>query len=112
MVRRRFSAHSLRSGFVTKAGLRDKPIAMTGHRTVATFHGYCQSAAIRRSKVDSMLDKPPPKGSVGRYGALVIGAMFKPSASVAERDWESTGLCLSQSASPFAPTFNFTRHVS
>ena len=61
----RFSAHSLRSGFVTEAGLRDMPIgeamAMTGHRTVATFQGYYQSAAIRRSKVASMLDTPPPK---------------------------------------------------
>ena len=40
----RFSAHSLRSGFVTEAGLRDMPIgeamAMTGHLTVATFQGY------------------------------------------------------------------------
>ena len=58
----RFSAHSLRSGFVTEAGLRDMPIgeamAMTGHRTVATFQGYYQSAAIRRSKVASMLDAP------------------------------------------------------
>ena len=61
----RFSAHSLRSGFVTEAGLRDMPVgeamAMTGHRTVATFQGYYQSAAIRRSKVASMLDTPPPK---------------------------------------------------
>ena len=37
----RFSVHSLRSGFVTEAGLRDMP--MTGHRTVATFQGYYQS---------------------------------------------------------------------
>ena len=31
---------------------------MTGHRTVATFQGYYQSAAIRRCKVDSTLDTP------------------------------------------------------
>ncbi|MFM9428248.1 hypothetical protein RCH10_004710 [Variovorax sp. GrIS 2.14] len=30
-------------------------------RTVATFQGYYQSAAIRRSKVASMLETPPPK---------------------------------------------------
>ena len=52
-------------GLVTEAGLRDMPIgesiAMTGHRTVATLQGYYQSAAIRRSKVASMLDTPPPK---------------------------------------------------
>ena len=51
----------------TEAGLRDMPIgeamAMTGHRTVATFQGYYQSAAIRRSKVATMLDSPPPKDS-------------------------------------------------
>ena len=49
----------------TEAGLRDMPIgeamAMTGHRTVATFQGYYQSAAILRSRVASMLDTPPPK---------------------------------------------------
>ncbi|MEB0060114.1 hypothetical protein [Variovorax sp. LG9.2] len=61
----RFSAHSLRSDFVTEAGLRDVPMgeamAMTGYRTVATFQGYYQSAAILRSRVASMLDTPPPK---------------------------------------------------
>ena len=32
---------------------------MAGHRTVATFQGYYQSAAIRRS----MLDRPLAEGS-------------------------------------------------
>ena len=54
-------------GLVTEAGLRDMPIgesiAMTGHRTVATFQGYYQAAAIRRSKVASMLDTPPLRDS-------------------------------------------------
>lgn len=58
----RFSAHSLRSGFVTEAGLRDMPIgeamAMTGHRTVATFQGYYQSAAIRRSTITQACELP------------------------------------------------------
>ena len=31
-------------------------MAMMGHRTVVTFQSYYQSAAIRRSKVASMLD--------------------------------------------------------
>ena len=63
----RFLADSLRSGFVTEAGPRDMPVgeamAMTGHRTVATFQGYYQSAAIRRSKMASMLDMPLAEGS-------------------------------------------------
>ena len=54
-------------GLVTEAGLRDMPIgesiAMTGHRTVATFQGYYQSAVICRSKVASMLDTPPLRDS-------------------------------------------------
>ena len=49
-------------GLVTEAGLRDmligEAMAMTGHRTVATFQGYYQWAAIRRSKVASMQDGP------------------------------------------------------
>ena len=49
-------------GLVTEAGLRDmligEAMVMTGHRTVATFQGYYQSAAIRRSKVASMQDGP------------------------------------------------------
>ena len=57
----RFSVHSLRSGFVTEAGLREMP--MTGHRTVATFQAYYQSAAIRRSKVACMLDTPLAESS-------------------------------------------------
>lgn len=31
---------------------------MAGHRTVATFQGYYESAAIRRCKVASTLDMP------------------------------------------------------
>ena len=62
----------------TEAGLRDTPIgeamAMTGHRTVATFQGYYQSAAIRRSKVDSMLDTPPLKDSSARTRRVCAGS--------------------------------------
>lgn len=39
-----FSAHSLRSGFVTEAGRQNVPLAetmaMTGHHSVATVMGY------------------------------------------------------------------------
>jgi len=39
-----FSAHSLRSGFVTEAGRQNVPLAetmaMTGHHSVATILGY------------------------------------------------------------------------
>lgn len=42
-----FSAHSLRSGFVTEAGRRGLPMgdtmAMTGHRSTATLLGYFRS---------------------------------------------------------------------
>ena len=48
----RISAHSLRSGFVTEAGLLvmaiGEAMAMTGHRTGATFQGYYQSAGWRQ----------------------------------------------------------------
>lgn len=45
-----FSAHSLRSGFVTEAGRSGIPLgetmAMTGHRTTASLVGYFQSATL------------------------------------------------------------------
>jgi len=48
-----FSAHSLRSGFVTKAVRQDVPLAdtmaLTGHRSVQSVMGYAQSSAGRRA---------------------------------------------------------------
>ena len=42
-----FAAHSLRSGFVTEAGIQNIPLAetmaMTGHQSVSTVLGYFQA---------------------------------------------------------------------
>ena len=76
----RFLADSLRSGFVTEAGPRDMPVgeamAMTGHRTVATFQGYYQSAAIRRSTITQACELP-----VQRY---VVQRLFHGQVDQAE----------------------------
>ena len=49
-----FSAHSLRSGFVTEAGRQNVPMgeamAMTGHRSTTTFLRYFQPGAITQSQ--------------------------------------------------------------
>lgn len=48
-----FSAHSLRSGFVTEAGRQNVPLgetmALTGHHSVATVMGYFRSLALTSS---------------------------------------------------------------
>jgi integrase len=45
-----FSAHSLRSGFVTEAGRQNIPLAetmaMTGHHSVATVLGYFRTQSV------------------------------------------------------------------
>ncbi|MFO1503067.1 MAG: site-specific integrase [Steroidobacteraceae bacterium] len=55
-----FSAHSLRSGFVTEAGRQNVPMgeamAMTGHRSTTTFLRYFQAGSIRNSRAVQMLD--------------------------------------------------------
>ena len=55
-----FSAHSLRSGFVTEAGRQNMPLAetmaMTGHHSVATVLGYSRAGASLASKVAQLLD--------------------------------------------------------
>jgi integrase len=60
-----FSAHSLRSGFVTEAGRQNMPLqetmAMTGHRSVETVGGYFRAGAAQVSAVARMMDS-----SVGR----------------------------------------------
>jgi integrase len=49
-----FSAHSLRSGFVTEAGRQNVPLAeamgMTGHHSVATVLGYFRSGSTSTSR--------------------------------------------------------------
>ncbi len=55
-----FSAHSLRSGFVTEAGRQNIPLAetmaMTGHRSVATVLGYSRTGSSLTSKVAHLLE--------------------------------------------------------
>lgn len=55
-----FSAHSLRSGFVTEAGRQNVPLAetmaMTGHHSVATVLGYFRAEASLSSGVARLLD--------------------------------------------------------
>lgn len=55
-----FSAHSLRSGFVTEAGRQNIPLAetmaMTGHQSVATVLGYFRSEACIEQRAGRLLD--------------------------------------------------------
>lgn len=56
-----FSAHSLRSGFVTEAGRQQVPLAdtmaMTGHHSVATVMGYFRANASLQSAAANLLAK-------------------------------------------------------
>ena len=56
----KFSAHSLRSGFVTGAGRRQvnmsEAMRMTGHNNVETFMGYHRSGDVLGSSVARMLE--------------------------------------------------------
>ena len=58
-----FSAHSLRSGFVTEAGRQNMPLAetmaMTGHHSVATVLGYSRAGASLSSNVARLFDSDP-----------------------------------------------------
>lgn len=62
-----FSAHSLRSGFVTEAGRNGVPLgdtmAMTGHRSTASLVGYFRAGA-GQSRAASLLDGDPGAESV------------------------------------------------
>jgi len=55
-----FSAHSLRSGFVTEAGRQNVPLgdtmAMTGHASVATVMRYFRSGGVATSRAARLLD--------------------------------------------------------
>lgn len=56
-----YSAHSLRSGFVTEAGRRRMPaadaMAMTGHRNHETFMGYYQAEEALHSQASRLMDE-------------------------------------------------------
>lgn len=58
-----FSAHSLRSGFVTEAGRRGVPLgetmAMTGHRSTASVVGYFRQGHMAQSRAVRLLDEDP-----------------------------------------------------
>ena len=55
-----FSAHSLRSGFITEAGRQNmslaETMAMTGHQSVATVIGYSRAGAAMSSQVARLFD--------------------------------------------------------
>lgn len=55
-----FSAHSLRSGFVTEAGKQNVPIAqamaLTGHASTRTFLGYFRAGELSQSKAAGLFD--------------------------------------------------------
>lgn len=55
-----FSAHSLRSGFVTEAGRKNVPLAdtmaLTGHRSVATVMGYFRAESALNSPAARLMD--------------------------------------------------------
>ena len=56
-----YGAHSLRSGFVTEAGRQNVPMreamAMTGHRSLATFLRYFQTGAVQHTKAANLLQR-------------------------------------------------------
>lgn len=56
-----FSAHSLRSGFVTEAGRRNLPLAdtmaLTGHHSVNTVLGYFRADSALNNQAGRMLDE-------------------------------------------------------
>jgi integrase len=58
-----FSAHSLRSGFMTEAGRQNVPLAeamaLTGHRSVQTALHYCQPGAVQHTRAANLLADPP-----------------------------------------------------
>lgn len=56
-----FSAHSLRSGFITEASRQNMPLAetmaMTGHQSVATVLGYSRAGGALSSQVARLFDE-------------------------------------------------------
>ena len=59
-----FSAHSIRSGFVTEAGRQNVPLgdttAMTGHASVTTVMRYFRSGQATTGRAARLLDAPSP----------------------------------------------------
>jgi len=57
-----FSAHSLRSGFVTEAGRQNVPLpdtmALTGHHSVNTVMGYYRADTALQNRAARLLDEP------------------------------------------------------
>jgi integrase len=55
-----FSAHSLRSGFVTEAGRQNVPLgdtmAMTGHSSVSTVMRYFRAGSTSTSRAARLLE--------------------------------------------------------
>lgn len=66
-----YSAHSLRSGFVTEAGRQNVPLgdtmAMTGHASVATVMRYFRAGSTSTSRAARLLESDPltPPKSTG-----------------------------------------------
>ena len=58
-----FSAHSLRSGFVTEAGRQNVPLpdtmALTGHQSVNTVLGYYRADTALQNRAARLLDSEP-----------------------------------------------------
>jgi integrase len=58
-----FSAHSLRSGFMTEAGRQNTPLgeamALTGHRSVQTALKYFQTGAVQQTRAANLLKGSP-----------------------------------------------------
>lgn len=56
-----FSAHSLRSGFVTEAGRQNVPLAdtmaLTGHQSVPTVLGYFRAESVLTNSAARLLDE-------------------------------------------------------
>lgn len=56
----RFSAHSLRSGFLTEAGAQEIPLktamAMSGHKSVSVAMGYMRVGALDQSPAATLLE--------------------------------------------------------
>jgi integrase len=63
-----FSAHSLRSGFMTEAGRQNVPLAevmaLTGHRSVHTALRYFQTGAVQEARAANLLAGSAKKGPV------------------------------------------------
>lgn len=64
-----YSAHSLRSGFVTEAGRQGIPLpevmALTGHASVAAAMVYHHAGGIGRTRASRLLDAPADKLEYG-----------------------------------------------